>query len=197
MPRPDVSIERKAQIIQAASRIFSQKGIEAARMEEIAAAAGMSVGGVYWYYKSKEDVILAILDWLIKEDQHMMVIMTQSQGTVRERLLAYTDGFLAGVEQYRQVLDELFALAPHNPQISQRLQTDYSSFRAALIRLIEQGLERGELKPVNAPALALTIMALHEGIFELALIDSRIAPKRDLHAAYELLFEGLEQNPGE
>jgi AcrR family transcriptional regulator len=197
MPRPDVSVERKNQIIQAAIRVFSRKGIEAARMEEIAAEAGMSIGGVYWYYKSKADVVLAILDWLLEEDRCLMETMTQGQGTVKERLLAYTDDYLEGVTQYQPVLDELYSLASHNPEINRRLQADYSSFRLALIRLIEQGLERGELKAVDPQVLALTIMALHDGMFELGLIDSEIMVKRDLHLAYELLFEGLEQKPGE
>ena len=62
MPKPDVSTERKAQILAAASNIFLKKGFDAARMEEIAASAGLSIGGVYWYYKSKEEVILDLMD---------------------------------------------------------------------------------------------------------------------------------------
>jgi len=197
MPRPDVRVERKEQIIQAAIRVFSRKGIEAARMEEIAAEARMSIGGVYWYFKSKDDVVLAILDWLLEEDRRLMETMTQGRGTVKERLLTYTDDYLEGVVQYQPVLDELYSQASHNPEINRRIQEDYSAFRSALMRLIEQGLERGELKPVNVSVLALTIMALHDGMFELGLIDPDIMVRRDLHLAYELLFEGLEKNPGE
>jgi AcrR family transcriptional regulator len=197
MPRPDVRVERKEQIIQAAIRVFSRKGIEATRMEEIAAEAGMSIGGVYWYFKSKDDVVMAILDWLLEEDRRLMETMTQGRGTVKERLLTYTDDYLEGVVQYQPVLDELYSQASHNPEINRRIQEDYSAFRSALIRLIEQGLERGELKPVNVPVLALTIMALHDGMFEIGLIDPDIMVKRDLHLAYELLFEGLEQKPDE
>jgi len=60
MPRPDVSDKRIPQILNAALKVFNRKGIAAARMEDIAREAKLSIGGVYWYYKGKDEVVLAI-----------------------------------------------------------------------------------------------------------------------------------------
>lgn len=49
-------------IRKAALRVFSQKGYTAATMDEIAAAAGLSKAGVYFYYPSKEDLFKAALE---------------------------------------------------------------------------------------------------------------------------------------
>ena len=61
-PRPDVSKERKQQILDAAEDVFTRKGLDNARMDDIAKRTGLSKGSLYWYFKSKDDLIIAILD---------------------------------------------------------------------------------------------------------------------------------------
>ncbi len=60
---PDQQEEQtRLAIRKAALRVFSQKGYAAATMDEIAAAAGLSKAGVYFYYPSKEDLFKAALE---------------------------------------------------------------------------------------------------------------------------------------
>ena len=89
MPRPNVSGERKPQILKAAMKVFNRRGIAATRMEDIAREADLSVGGVYWYYKGKDDVILAIMDELINTDVAALTSLLAAPGTLRERLTEY------------------------------------------------------------------------------------------------------------
>ena len=65
-PRPNVSDQRKAQILNAAESIFTKKGFYEARMDDIAEETGLSKGAVYLYFKSKNDLIIAILDRLFQ-----------------------------------------------------------------------------------------------------------------------------------
>ncbi len=52
---------RREEIIDAAQKIFFQKGLIVATMDEIAEAAELSKGTLYLYYKSKEDLYLAVM----------------------------------------------------------------------------------------------------------------------------------------
>ena len=52
---------RREEIIDAAQRIFFQKGLSAATMDEIAEAAELSKGTLYLYYNSKEDLYLSVM----------------------------------------------------------------------------------------------------------------------------------------
>ena len=52
-PRPDVSAERTAQIVEAAIAVFSRLGFHKARMDDIAREAGVSKGTLYWYFESR------------------------------------------------------------------------------------------------------------------------------------------------
>ena len=82
-PRPDVSEERKDQIIQAAINVFTRRGIHQARMDDIVTETGLSKGTLYWYFKSKDDIIVAISDMLFGhelqklEKQDKLLTLTQ------------------------------------------------------------------------------------------------------------------------
>jgi AcrR family transcriptional regulator len=71
-PRPDVSDERKDQILNAAERVFTRKGIDLARMDDIAEETGLSKGTLYLYFKSKGDLIIAILERIFQGAFQMM-----------------------------------------------------------------------------------------------------------------------------
>src|SRR5512138_498953 len=111
MPRPDVSDERKPQILQAASRVFARKGLAAARMEDIAHEAQLSVGGVYWYYKSKEEVIRDLMSCFIDPDLAGLRALLGAPGTVEERLNGYMQAMAQPTEKMLPLTYEFYALA--------------------------------------------------------------------------------------
>src|SRR5690606_33331570 len=53
--------EIRIEILQAARKVFIEKGYEAASMKDIVTSSGRSFGGVYLYFANKEDVFLALL----------------------------------------------------------------------------------------------------------------------------------------
>ena len=60
-PRRDVSEERKEQILDAAAEVFSRKGFDKARMDDIVEKTGLSKGALYWYFKSKDEIFEALV----------------------------------------------------------------------------------------------------------------------------------------
>lgn len=57
--------DRPAEIVQAALAVFAEKGFAAAKLEEIAARAGVSKGSVYLYFATKEDLFRAVVEQAI------------------------------------------------------------------------------------------------------------------------------------
>ncbi|MGI5900803.1 MAG: TetR/AcrR family transcriptional regulator, partial [Christensenellales bacterium] len=53
----DGYIEAKERILRASSRLFSEKGYDAARVSEIAHEAGVNKALIYYYFKNKEDIL--------------------------------------------------------------------------------------------------------------------------------------------
>ena len=59
--------ESKAQILATAMTIFAEKGFAKASMNDVVRASGLSKGGVYWHFKSKDALVAAIFDQFFME----------------------------------------------------------------------------------------------------------------------------------
>ena len=88
MPRPDVSEERRLQIVDAAIMVFGKKGYRNATVPEIARMAGLSVGGVYWYYKSKDEIVDAILERTFRQDLDMLAELVETNAPAPENAMS-------------------------------------------------------------------------------------------------------------
>ncbi|UCE62309.1 MAG: TetR family transcriptional regulator [Phycisphaerales bacterium] len=57
------ALETREALLNAALRIFSENGLEAPRLEDIAQEAGVTRGALYWHFKNKEDLLISLLDF--------------------------------------------------------------------------------------------------------------------------------------
>ncbi len=192
MPRPDVSDERIPQILNAALKIFNRKGLAAARMEDIAREAKFSIGGVYWYYKGKDEVVLAIMDKVIDEDVAVLTSLLNEQGTVRERLLGYVRATAKEGTEYLPLVYELYGEAQRNLKVRKHIQKYLQHYRGALAQIIQQGMDGGEIRRGDANAIATTLAAVYEGTLELALLDPQgVDAEQAIIRAIEFIFDGI------
>lgn len=79
---------RERQILEAAARVIVKKGFRAARMQEIADAAGVANGTVYNYFRSKDALLLALLDRLNESEDRPAQLDRLSQGDRRRTFAA-------------------------------------------------------------------------------------------------------------
>lgn len=192
MPRPDVSDERIPQILNAALKVFNRKGIATARMEDIAREAKLSIGGVYWYYKGKDEVVLAIMDKVIDEDVAVLTSLLNEQGTVRERLLGYVRATAKEGTEYMPLIYELYGEALRNTKVSKHIQKYFKHYHDALTQIVQQGIKSGEIRKVDAGALATTLAAVYEGTLELTLLDPQsVNAEQALTRSIEFIFDGI------
>ncbi len=60
--QPAAAPDTRERILEAAAQVFAKKGLQKATLDEVAAAAGMTKGAIYWHFKSKSDLFFALLD---------------------------------------------------------------------------------------------------------------------------------------
>lgn len=196
MARPDVSEKRKQQILQAAERVFIDKGLEAARMEEIAQEAGLSVGGVYWYFQSKDAMIHALLQEMFDADLTGLRKVLAADGSVQTRLVDYVRSGLAPAAEQSPLSNELYSLATRNEAARVHLLAYLREHQRLLAELIQQGIDRGELRPMAPMTAALILLAAYEGFTELAMLGLLApAPEDNLLAMLDLILAGMSQPP--
>jgi AcrR family transcriptional regulator len=199
MPRPNVSHERIPQILQAATAVFARLGFQQARMDDVAAEAGVSKGTLYLYFASKDDIIAALMRELFEGEVALLCASLEKPGTVAERLQALTDRVGSDLERMRTLLPmawEFYAVAARQASVRAFSREYFRACREALVRLVEDGIASGELRAVDPEAAALAIAALYEGLLILWVTDPEVVhPETQGEAAIQLLLAGMAAEP--
>ncbi len=175
MSRPDVSEERRPQIVDAAIRVFTSKGFRKATMPDIAAEAGLSVGGVYWYFKGKDEIVSAILQRAFDEDFGALAELLDADAPAAGRLLAFVVAYADSFDQWlwmNPIGAEFYGEAAHDEKVRTVILRYLGRFRQALAALIGQGIERGEFRPVDPAVAATALLGMEEGLSLLLAVDA-------------------------
>ena len=115
MPRVSAQHEQEVRerIVRAATRVFSERGFHRATMQDIVRASGLSVGAIYTYFKSKDELVLAGCDMITDQEMSELARRLAPIEGFRERISAAV-GFLFDqmeVESWQLGSTRLLALA--------------------------------------------------------------------------------------
>lgn len=199
-PETELTEIRRGQIIEAAMKVFSEKGLEKARVDDIVAESGLSKGAVYWYFQSKDEIIQAAFDQFFDFDQQGLQRLIDQPGTTRERLLAYSLMMVQNVAQIYSLLPlayQFYAAATRQSLMQASFQRYFQAYNDLLSQLLRQGIERGEIKPVDENAVATHLMALMEGMILLWVLQgASFDAEQFVRGMMNTLFEGLAVKGG-
>ena len=193
---PDTSERRRNQILDAATKVFVRQGFQRARMDDIVEESGLSKGTLYWYFKSKEDIINAILRRLFVGDLEHLEGLLQAEGTASERLLQLTNFRVIGMKRMSNlvpIIFEFYAVAVHQQWVKQFINEYFEHFRTLLEELIQQGIGNGEFRHVNARNTAISFASLYEGLTLHWLMDPQTVQWEILSEnSIPMLLDGLK-----
>jgi AcrR family transcriptional regulator len=182
-PRPDVSEERKNQILEAALAVFARLGFQQTRMDDIAEQAGLSKGALYLYYKSKDAIIAALLKYFFTQEFKRLQAFVEAdhEVSVHDQLMALTRQLAAAMHWMARLMPIAFEF--------------YHDYRRELARLIQRGIERDEFRTLDAEATATTLAALYEGLALLYFVDPQAHQwAEQVETSVRLLLEGVAQH---
>lgn len=91
--------KRREQIIDGAVQLFKEKGFHRATTREIAKAAGFSIGTLYEYIRTKEDVLYLVCDSIYNEVQNRLSTLMDQEGTI--------EGFRMAIDSYFHLIDDM------------------------------------------------------------------------------------------
>jgi TetR/AcrR family fatty acid metabolism transcriptional regulator len=194
-PRPDVSEERKDQILDAAVTVFSRLGFHRARMEDVARESGLAKGTLYLYYRSKDALIAALLERIVGWGRRDLKGALAGEGLASERLVELSERMSKEVERLSILLPvwfEFYAVAARNEAVKPFVKRYFEEYREALASVVREGIERGEFREVGPEEVAVTIVSLFEGVTLLWAFDPEAVPVGEqMEASMRLLIEGL------
>jgi len=195
-PKQDVSDERKSQILDAAMETFTEKGFHKTRMSDIADSSGLSKGSLYWYFDSKDAIILKLIDRVFEYVIKDLTALLNDDRSAEERLYIYTDRSgqdIIKMLKWMPLLYDFLALAHRQEPIKKTIQHYYKKNLDLLITLIQQGIDTGEFLPGNAHEAAYAIGSIIEGTVMLWLYDPEQIDIQDhIKSSTNLLLKGLK-----
>ena len=172
--RTALPAERKRQILDAAASVFSRAGYYEARMDDIADEAGLSKGALYLYFPGKEALITALLEGHLDHSLHFMEALVGMEGTVRDRLTSYIRHESGELESMRAILPvcyEFYAAALRQEEAAAFFKSYFRRYLDLLAEIVQQGIDRGELRQADPRQTAILLAGSHEGLTLLWLMD--------------------------
>ena len=199
-PQPDRAQERRQQIMDAALNCFARKGYHKTTMDDIVAESGLSKGSLYWYFKSKDELFFSLINSFFLEIQQDMDAIFEQPTSATDKLRALSHEFASFYEEVAEFLNvffEFWMLGALNEQLNHLFHDMLSRYRGVIASIIEDGINAGEFKEVNADQLAVTVMAAYDGLwFYKMLMPNQVDLDRASQTFIETLFVGLAADGG-
>lgn len=172
--------ERRALIVEAAGRLFGERGYEGTRLDDVAAAAGVTKPILYRHFDAKRVLYLALLE-RHREDLGSFAGVSPAEGTLEDRLRAVLEVWFAYVEAHSYAWKMLFRDTGGGPEVQAFRLEVHARARAVLVEVIrslsEVRIPRRELAPL-AELMSMGMASLvlwwldNPGVSRPAIVDA-------------------------
>jgi AcrR family transcriptional regulator len=182
--------ERRRHILNAAAHCFAEHGFHGTSTAQICERAGMSPGNLFHYYRSKADIIEALIAADTEATRDVIQAACASpdaraaaRGWLAEQVLLYLD------PSYVRLGMEVLAEAVRNPAVHALVIANEAERKQGLTAMLASawGKARGETPPQPPDEMADMILLLLDGIFSRRVVD----PGFDAKAGRRLIESAL------
>jgi AcrR family transcriptional regulator len=197
-PRPNLTEQRRREILEAAGSVIASRGLSETRIADIAAQLGMSPALVLYYFESKERLLL---EALIARNRLFL-------DSLRERLASCT----SAAESLRCLIESssprdggddrnqdewvlwpaMWERARHDLELgAERARLD-AEWRAIIVDIADAGITAGEFADIDTEAFAIQLSAMLDGLaLQVILDDPKVDAKAMRHLALQFASSAL------
>ena len=159
MPRvtPEHTAARRQQILDAAQACFLRDGFHQTTMADIQRESGLSAGAIYLYFKSKDDIILALASAIL-EAVGGILPPDMPQVDMPLELPQLVVGFIRSADRLDEergifpLVIQIWSEAIRNPRLRERLMADLDQLRAQVEQLVAAWQAEGGIAATATPA---------------------------------------------
>jgi AcrR family transcriptional regulator len=193
--------QTREHLLQAATRVFAERGFHGASLDDVAAAAGFTKGAVYSNFKSKEDLFLAILESRYERamnDLHATLETSESWETNLSDFVALVRSQFeeAGIDEWTALYQEFCLYALRNPAARRGLAKLNRLDVESVAGIIERERKRHDIRVPETPQQAAQIVvALMNGLFVTRAIDPEAVDESFLESVIAFLARSLTFAP--
>ena len=197
--RPDIRDRKARLIMEAAAAVFAERGLQSARVADIAERAGIGKGTLYEYFRSKDELFLAVFEAFAADTLEGAVAELEPTANSAESYIrAMVDTVLRALAEniHLYALTMEFWSAAATSDFKDRLLEEfrklYADYRAIFAETIRDGISAGEFGAhVQPERLAAVLVSAIDGIFLQAWIDPRVDAVQAGNHFLDILLRGM------
>jgi AcrR family transcriptional regulator len=187
---------RTQQILEAARQVFAERGFHGTRMSDIAQAIGVSQGTMYHYFRSKDELFLAVLNVWNEQIGSIVQQLPNSDVSVVDKFWMLNQlavSFFEANEDLLPVLVEYWAYTLRNPEATASFREFFVVMQQSFKDILQEGIEAGEFKPVDVEVASVLPLVILDGVTLLTAILGKdlMQPVEQTKLSQQLVFEGL------
>jgi TetR/AcrR family fatty acid metabolism transcriptional regulator len=151
---PRRSGDKRERILRAAVKVFARSGFFAARVSEVAKAAGVADGTIYLYFKSKDELLLSLFEDRVERLLAFMREELPKQGSAPEKLRRVIElqlGLLEGERDLAEVITII--LRQSTKLLKEYAAPKFTAYLDAIARVVADGQEAGDFRRDVSPHL--------------------------------------------
>ena len=187
--------QRKYQILDAALEVIVSKGYEGSSMSDIVKKSKLSKGAIYWYYSSKKEVYLALVNHWVHHYSPTLNHIIGDEQPASVQLKELFNFFIAQYETDQTVFKAIavfWSLAGRDNDFKEKFDKVYLEFFTLIEKIIIKGVENKEFKNINVKIAALSIMVNIESTIWFTLFENYgISATKYMRTITDFILAGL------
>lgn len=147
-------------ILNAAQTVFIKKGMDGARMQEIANEAGINKALLHYYFRTKEKLFNAIFKKVFSQIFPNLMAMVQSNVPLEEKLGTFLETYIDLLQQNPFLPTFILKEMNRNPEFLASIIKNGGVNPDDIFKMFEKEMEAGKIRKMNARELLINILAL-------------------------------------
>jgi AcrR family transcriptional regulator len=186
---------RNAEILQAAAKVFRQRGFHAARMQDVADELGMQKGSLYHYISTKEDLLKGLVEGALERMIDEAHSILETGHPARQKLAMAIEAHLRHNLEDRDIWgiilrEDLDLLDRNSPADVKVLVNEYESLWD---RLVDIGVEEGEFNPdLDKRVIVQAVLGMCTGFLRWFRPEGRLPLQEVARVFAEITLRGIE-----
>ncbi|NPV60856.1 MAG: MerR family transcriptional regulator [Actinobacteria bacterium] len=183
---------RRRQIREAAFRVFLEKGYQGARVQDITAAAGISTGAFYIYYRDKRDLFMDTIDELIRDTVAGLEEVAAREGDLLKATAEIARFYIDNYGYFSGIINQLRGLmASAEPSARDKFASLHNRMADPIVREIRAAVEAGRIRDLDPELLARALMGMVEFLAILLTFDDRYTTDQAVSFLVDLFTKGV------
>ncbi len=180
---------RRKQILGAARTLLLKKGLGATSISQIARLSELSVGTIYFYFNSKEEIFAALQEEGLDILHGMITEIAETAADPKDQLRRIALAYLNFTEENKNYFDVInyFLSSPDiffAPELKERIDEHGNKILSVVRGIIEEGIRKRLFREVNAMKHAIVLWSTLHGLIQFKKLRNTILHKANFDELY-------------